>query len=179
MAQTNRAAKNGLKGLETVRRVLSSIGWKPEETDYEGVLRVDFSEDNIPIADALADVRIEYERFIYYLNFRERVPAKLRHEVMVFVTRANVDLVTGNFEFNLDDGTIRFKSSIDFTNVELSESLIRNVIRSSRDVVEQYADAAVKVIRGEKSAKQALEEAESGAGSDEAQRPKLFPEVKT
>jgi hypothetical protein len=179
MAQTNRAVKNGLKALKTVRKVLASIGWNPEETDYEGVLRVDFSGDDIPIAEALADIRMEYERFIYYLNFRERVPAKQHQEVMVFLTRANVDLVTGNFEFNLDEGTIRFKSSIDFTSVELSKTLIRNVIRSSRDAVEQYAGAAVKVIRGEWNAKQALEDAESGVGSDNSQRPKLFPEVKT
>jgi hypothetical protein len=158
MAQADRARKNGLKALKTVEKVITSIGWKPEETDYEGVLRVDFSGDNIPIIEALADVRLDYERFLYYLNFRDRAPAKQRQEVMEFVTRGNFDLVTGNFEFNLDDGTVRFKSSVDFTNEELTETLIRNVIRSAMDAVEH---------------------AENGLGSESSQRPKLFPDLKT
>jgi hypothetical protein len=174
MPGTNRAEKNGLKAFETVERVLTAVGWQPEETDYEGVLRIDFSSDNIPVSEGLADVRIEYERFLFYLSFRDRAPVKQRREVMTFLTRANYDLVIGNFEFNLDDGGVRFKSSIDFTNVDLSETLIRNTIRSSMDAVEQYADALVMVIRGELNAQKALDEAEAGQRAD---RPKSVPEA--
>jgi hypothetical protein len=160
--ETDRARKNGLKALKNVKKVLKTVGWDPEETDEEGVLRVDFSEDNIPIADALADVRIDYERFLYYLNFREKAPVRYRPETMEFVTRVNYDLVIGNFELNLENGSVRFKSSVDFTGFELEGPMIRDAIKSAMDAVEDYADALVAVMKGKKKAKKALEDAESG-----------------
>jgi hypothetical protein len=160
MTTVNKATKNSLKALESVARVLSEIGWEPQKTKYKGVLRIDFTGENIPIAEAMAEVSAEFERFIYYLNFGDRVAAHQSQQMMEFVTRANFGLVTGNFEFNLDDGEVRFKSSIDFSNTELNETLIRNLIRSSMDAVEQYADAAVKVIRGELKSKEAIDEVE-------------------
>jgi hypothetical protein len=163
MARTVSAEQNGQNALRTVSRVLTSIGWHPQETEYEGVLRVDFSGDHIPISEALADVRIEYERFIYFLNFGERVPPDRCDEMAEFLTRANFGLVIGCFEFDLDDGRVRFRSSIDFTNSELTETLIRNSIRSSMDAVERYGDAIVKVLRGELDAMQAIKEVETGA----------------
>ena len=161
MAAADRARKNGLKALKNVKEVLKTTGWDPEETEKEGVLRVDFSVDNIPIADAIADVRIDYERFLYYLNFRERAPVKQRREAMEFVTRVNYGLVIGNFELNLENGFVRFKSSVDFTGTELVQPLIRDAIKSGMDAVETYADAIVEVMKGKKKAKKALEDAES------------------
>ena len=163
MVKMDRARKNGLKAFKTVKRVLTKIGWEPEETEKEGVLRVDFSVDKIPIAEAIADVRVDYERFLYYLIFKNRALSKYRSETMEFVTRVNFDLVIGNFEFNLDEGLVRFKSSIDFTAVELTEPLIRDAIKSAMEAVEQYAGAIVDVMRGKKDAVQALNDADSGA----------------
>jgi hypothetical protein len=162
MPKEDRSRQNGLSALKTVRKVLSHVGWEPMTTNIEGVLRIDFGEDNIPIAEALADVRIDTERFLYYLNFRDRAPGKYRNQTMEFITRANFDLVTGNFELNLDTGRVRFKSSIDFTESELSETLIRNAILSAMDAVERYADALVAVMSGEKKATQAIKDIEGG-----------------
>jgi hypothetical protein len=162
MVKMDRARMNGLKAFKTVTKVLTDTGWKPEETEKEGVLRVDFSIDKLPIADAVADVRIDYERFLYYLNFRDHAPPKYRRETMEFVTRVNFDLVIGNFELNLDNGRVRFKASVDFTSTELTATLIRDAIKSAMDAVEQYADAIVEVMRGEKNAVNALKDAEAG-----------------
>ena len=171
MAKLSRAAANGRKAFRTVKQVLTAIGWEPEETDFEGVLRVDFSEDNIPISEAVAEVRMEYERFLFYLNFGRRAPSKNRAEVMEFITRANYELVIGNFEMNLHDGLVRFKSSIDFTNSELTSSLVRSAITSAMDVVETYGDAFVEVIKGKKTSEEALAEAEEGIATDDEAEP--------
>lgn len=157
----DRARENGLNALKTVKKVLTKMGLEPEPTDLEEVLRVDFSKDNIPIAEALADVRVDYERFLYYLVFRDKVPVKYRKEVMEFVTRVNFDMVIGNFELNLDDGLLRFKSGLDFTKVKLSEALIRGAIACAKDAVEEYADALVAVMQGKQTASQAFKDAEA------------------
>jgi Putative bacterial sensory transduction regulator len=160
MPKRDRARENGLKALKTVEKVLTQVGWEPMKTDLEGVLRVDFGGDNIPIAEALADVRIDTERFLYYLNFRDRAPARNRNQTMQFITRANFDFVIGNFELNLDDGCVRFKSSVDFTEAELSETLIRNAILCAMDAIERYAEVLVEVMQGKKKAMEAIKDAE-------------------
>lgn len=162
MKQKDGARKNGLKAFRTVKKVLTAIGWEPEETDTEGLLRIDFTTDKSPVLEALADVRIEYERFLYYITFRDITPTKYRSQMMEFLTRANYDMVSGNFEFNLDNGSTRFKNCIDFTSSELTERLVRNVITCAMDAVELYADAFVNVARGRKTPKLALKEAEGG-----------------
>lgn len=157
---SNHGRKNGLRAFGVVREVLHGIGWNPVETEYEGVLKIDFSSDQIPISEALAEVRLDYERFIYYLNFADRAEPKWRGATMEFVTRANFDMITGNFELNLDSGLVRFKSSIDFTSSELSGRLVRNVITSAMDVVEHYAEALVSVLEGRKAVEVALRSVE-------------------
>ena len=161
MANETRARKNGLKALDSVQKTLTKVGWEPQISETEGVFIVDFSVDNIPVSDAVADLRIDYERFVFYLNIKGHASAKTQIETIEFVTRANYDLIIGNFEFNFKDDSVRFKSSIDFTEETLSEALIRNVIKCAMDVVEQYGDELVHVMKGVKKAAQAISDAES------------------
>ena len=64
-------------------------------------------------------------------------------------------MVIGNFELHYDAGALRFKSSVDFTAVELSELLIRNAIVSAMDAVEHYVPYLLAVVGGELSAREA------------------------
>lgn len=167
MGKSSRAVENGQKGFRAVKQVLTQMGWEPEATDFEGVLRVDFEDDNIPIDEATAEIRMEHERFLFYMHFGDRVPSKYRNQVMDFITRANFGLATGNFEMNLLEGTVRFKIGIDFTNSELSKPMIRANIRSAMDVVEQYGDSLLEVMKGKKTPEKAIEEAERYLAAEE------------
>ena len=111
---------------------------------------------------------MDYERFLCYFNFKDQVSAKHQEQVIEFITLANFDLVIGNFEFDKNNGFVRFKSSVDFTGIELSNTLIRNTLKSGMDAVEQYGEALVKVIRDEKSVIEAIKEAEDGLFSDQS-----------
>ena len=157
----DRTQSNAERAFRAVRESLTQVGWEPEETDVEGMLRVDFRDDDIPVADALAIVRFDTERFLWYLNFRSEVPSKLRGEMSEFLTRANSGLVVGNFEMDWTDGAVRFKSSVDFTEEELSATLIRNAIVSAMDVVEHYGELLEQVARGKLSALKAAAKADA------------------
>jgi hypothetical protein len=156
MTNDERARKNGLAALATVKGELTKVGWDPQQTDEEGVLRVDFSIDKIPVADALVTVWIDLERFLILFRFRDRAAPKRRAAVTEFITRANCGLVTGNFEMDYADGAVGFKSSVDFTQVELSRLLVRNAVLSAMDVVEHYANQLVAVLRGKMTARAAI-----------------------
>jgi hypothetical protein len=155
------ARKNGLEALASVKRVLGDVGWDPKETDVEGQLQIDFSGNKIPIDAVQIDVKIDYERLVCYFDFRDKAKKETTDQIVEFSARANWGLIIGNFETDLESGRVRFKSSVDFTGVKLEERLIRNTIRSAMDVVEDYGDAAADVIRGKKTAAEAIEHVES------------------
>src|SRR5688500_12466181 len=48
------------------------------------------------------------------------VPQEKQREVMEYLTRANYGLSIGNFEMDLRDGEIRYKSSVDMADGELT-----------------------------------------------------------
>jgi hypothetical protein len=160
MTDRDRARSNGLKAFATVGKVLTRVGWKPTETGVEGQLRINFRGEGIPIVEALATLRIDTERFVMTWTFGERASMARRRQVMEFITRANDGLVTGNFELNLDNGEVRFKNSIDFTNARLTQVVVRNVIQSGMDAVEVYAEGVTEVMAGRRSPKGAIQEIE-------------------
>ena len=159
--KTDKARQNGLDAFATAKSVLKDVGWDPQETDFEGQLKVDFSKSAIPISDAEINIKIDYERLVCYFNFKDIAPKKHIDQVTKFSTLANFGLIIGNFEVILDTGQVRFKSSLDFTGIKVQERLVKNVIRSAMDVVEDYGDAAADVIRGQKTATKAIGEVES------------------
>lgn len=149
MSTNSDASWNGRKALDTVRQVLTEIGWAPQDTGTDGILRVGFDSDDIPILDAQAEVALDFERFIYYLNYRESVPSHRREAMVEFITRLNWDMVLGSLDLDLDDGALRYRAAIDFTGAELSARMVKNMIRSASDVVEEFSDVMLAVARGE------------------------------
>ena len=52
----------------------------------------------------------------------------------------------GNFELDYDDGQVRFKSCVDFSSTELSETMIRNAILPAMNAIEAFADRLVAIM---------------------------------
>ncbi|MFV0436024.1 MAG: YbjN domain-containing protein [Desulfopila sp.] len=123
---------------EVLERFLTEIGWEPEPLEA-GSFAIDFGPANWPISTGFAAIVPDARQIVFYLNFGFFVTADQRDEMLQFITRANWGLTIGNFEFDLDDGHLRFKSSLDFTGHELNEPLLRNLILRAMHAVEHYA----------------------------------------
>ncbi len=105
----------------------------------------------------------ELERVVLYVLFEPKAKKELRQELAEFVTRANFGMGDGNFEMDFDDGSVRFKISLDYTDEPLSPLLLRNMIYDAMDTTEVYADALARVIAGKSKAKAAVRAAEKAA----------------
>ena len=105
----------------------------------------------------------ELERVVVYVLFEPKAKKELRGELAEFVTRANFGMGDGNFEMDYDDGSVRFKVALDYTEEPLSPLLVRNMIFDAMDTTEVYADALAKVIAGKSKAKTAVRAAEKAA----------------
>ena len=149
-----RARSNSLHAFQTLGHVLNEIGWGSEPDKRNHSFRVDFGPPHVPVSDAM--VAIVGEQLILYINFGPAAEVERRDEVARFIIDANWKISVGDFEMNYDRGQVRFKSSLDFSNIELQEALIRSTILSAMNTVELYADALVEVIVGGKDAKEAM-----------------------
>src|SRR3954466_14252381 len=99
---------------------------------YDGDDMVSFPVDAAPTPWRVhVWVREQAEQVVVHSVYPSGVPAERRAEVAMFLTRANYGLPIGNFEIDLDDGEVRFKTSIDVGAEPLSLALARPLFMSN------------------------------------------------
>jgi hypothetical protein len=76
------------------------------------------------------------------------VPEERRPAAMEFLTRANFGLRIGHFEFDLDDGEVRYKTSIDVEGDELSPALVKRMLRPNLMTMDRYLPGLLRVVYG-------------------------------
>ena len=114
----------------------------------------------MPNSAALRKIRVESETLLIYAMSPVRVPEPQRVAIAQFTARANYGLNIGNFELHVDDGRLRFKSSLDFEGVDLSPELIRNAIYPAVRTMNSYLPGVLKVIYGGVTPAEAIAEIE-------------------
>ena len=79
-----------------------------------------------------------------------------------FICRANLGLRNGNFELDVNDGEIRYKTYVDCEGgVAPAEGVIENSIHCSAIMFDYYARGIIDVISGNIDAKNAVEKCEN------------------
>jgi hypothetical protein len=77
------------------------------------------------------------------------------------IARANYGLYLGNFEMDLGDGELRFKSSFPVNDADPSDSQIRRLISNSIGVVAHYGPALLDIACAEMEPATAIEKADA------------------
>lgn len=98
----------------------------------------------------------EAEQILYYSIFPIHVPEEKRTTVLEFLTYANYGLIYGNFEFNLDDGQIRYKTSVDVEGNGLSHNLLKPVVFINVTTMDRYFSGLMELIYKDISVEDAL-----------------------
>ena len=94
----------------------------------------------------LAKVDEDNEQMVFYSIIPSRVAPEIRPIVMEYITRANYNLIMGNFEMDLEDGEIRFKTSIDFSGEKLTKRLVKNIIFYNLIAMDRFLDGLMQVM---------------------------------
>jgi len=152
------------RAFSTLHEVLKDIGWNPRQDGDSAAFVVSFDPPYIPVAYAYAAISEELELFYFHITLGVAAAAGRREETARFLTMANWSLMSGNFDMDYEDGEIRFRSSVCFGGVELSDALIRNAILFAMNAVERFANGAIEVMARGKSAREAFEEAAHADG---------------
>jgi hypothetical protein len=99
---------------------------------------------------------------VFYSISPQPAPSHRRSAVAEYITRANWAMPAGNFEMDYDDGDVRFKTSIDVDEAELTANLFDHVGEANIVAMNQYVGGLLAVIKGMEP-KLALAQAEAAA----------------
>jgi hypothetical protein len=128
-----------------VLQALRSLGW-PFEVAEEGAavqLQHDGPYGQWPMA-ILAEE--EFRQCVVYSYSPVEVPPDRRLAVAELLTRANYGLRIGNFEMDLGDGEVRYKTSIDVTGDRLSQALVEHLLAANVAQMGRYLPGVVAVV---------------------------------
>lgn len=143
--------------LDVVRSFLQEDDWPFEEFETEAgtAVRTAFQGRNGQ-CDTVGILREETRQVLFYSLYPEPIPEERRTSVGELVLRANDDLILGNFELDLDDGALRFKTSIDVSEDELTVGLLRPLVLANVLTLDTFLPAIRQVTAGEASPAEAV-----------------------
>jgi hypothetical protein len=144
-----------IQAFVTLGRFLQQEGWHPERIEDRLIYRTHFSGEFGPLT-CYTQTRAE-ALFLCYVVAPIRVPEEVRLSAAEFILRANYGLWIGNFEMDMDDGEVRYKSSLDFEGVPLSYALIRNAIFPAIQTMVCYLPGLAAVVEGRPPAEAAAD----------------------
>lgn len=85
----------------------------------------------------------------FHLVLPITVPATQLQTASEFICRVNYGLLIGHFDIDLDDGEVRYRTSIILHDAPTNANTIRNVMYPTLMMVDHYFPAFMKVIYGD------------------------------
>ncbi|HBP17568.1 MAG TPA: hypothetical protein DEA08_07235 [Planctomycetes bacterium] len=104
----------------------------------------------------------EREIFVFYAVSPVRAPEDKRSAIMEFLTRANYGMQIGNFEIDLNDGEIRYKTSVDLEGTKQVKPLIRQCVAACLSIADRYFTGIGGVLYANLSPLDAVTQIEGG-----------------
>ncbi len=107
-----------------------------------------------------AEARENQHQFVFYSICPIKVPENKRSAICEYLARANYGLIIGNFELDLRDGEIRYKTSIDVEGENLTPALVKNLVYANLSTMDRYLPGIMGVIYGNLLPEQAISQVE-------------------
>jgi hypothetical protein len=145
--------------FEIVEQFFTDDEWYFARLDGQTLLQANFSGKNGHL-NCFAQTNEEQFIFFFYSICPVNVPPERRLAVAEFLTRANYGLKVGNFEMDIDDGEVRFKTSIDVEKTELNRELVSNLVYANVWTMDRYLPGILTVTYGSETPLVAIQKIE-------------------
>lgn len=123
--------------LDTVIAFFTNDDWTFTKLQGQTVLHMAYQGEH-GLWNCYAQTRETEKQFIFYSIYPETVPEDKRLPLAELLTRLNYGLIIGNFELDLDDGEVRYKTSIDTTGSALNFQLMKRLVYANIMIMDHY-----------------------------------------
>ncbi|NJN68679.1 MAG: YbjN domain-containing protein [Chloroflexaceae bacterium] len=152
---------SGLQAFAVLGQFLEEDGWFPQRVEDKFAYRTYYHGEHGGML-CYALIRVDWQKFLFYAIAPFNVAEEKRPAVAEYITRANYGLPIGNFEMDYSDGEVRYRCSLDFEGVALTPSLVKNIAYPAVYTMDYYLPGLMKVVFGDHSPLEAIEEVERG-----------------
>ena len=146
----------GLVPLNVVVEFFNAEEWPIRQVGDQTILQTAFQGQNGAWL-CYANCRSEFGQMLFYSIAPQRVPEATRPAVAEFLTRANWGLMIGNFELDYGDGEVRYKTSLQLENQQLTPDLLRPLVFDNVVVMDKYLPGLERVMTGQQSPQAAID----------------------
>lgn len=148
------------KVIDTIKSFFENNDWKYNFNDEDKVFSSGIDMGNI-LGNVKMIILLEDNFYNVYMVMNSKVEEKYFPVVAEFLHRANYGLKDGNFEMDYRDGEIRYKSFVNFKNIDVSEEVVGESIIVGAAMIDRYGKGLLKLMLGDGSPKECIEFCES------------------
>lgn len=136
-------------------RFLDDDDWRYRVVEEQTIIKFGIQGETADF-DCFVDIKPDRHLCILYVIAPNRVPSQKRTQVAEFLTRANYGLILGCFELDMDDGEVRYRTSVQIEDSEMSQAMIKTMIYASIATMEGYYRGLMSIIYGSATVMQAI-----------------------
>ena len=151
-----------------VNNFLTEDDWHFSFDDQRGLFKFDLSlKGRIKKVSYIVDVKDD-EYVVYAISplGADEDDEKMMASMAEFICRANYGLKNGNFELDMRDGEIRYKSFVDCEGITPTMEMVRNSIHCPAAMFDRYGAGIVDIIFGNSTAKDAIAKCEKSPAEE-------------
>ena len=142
--------------LNLIKEYLKKQDWQFSKLEDKNVLLFGIGGKNGNF-QCVADVNEEEQKFIFFSICGANAPLEKRSEVLGLLNQLNYTLFLGHFDMDVEDGEIRYKTSILYKHITPNTDLIDQIIMTSIVAMDTYLPAIMGVMFGGLTPTQAIE----------------------
>ena len=137
--------------------MLDTRDWKYEKFEDDLLIRSGIKGDDLPVEFILfVKPQNQVVQFISKLPFN--IPEDKRVDAAIAVSVANYGLVDGSFDYDINDGEIRYRLTSSYRDSYLSHDLFEYMIMCAASTVDQYNDRFFMLAKGMMTIQQFIEQ---------------------
>ena len=129
--------------------------WNVDRDDEKQVIHAGYTGDNAKLRCA-ATVNEDDDLCHCFAIIPAKVPTEKRVAIAELCIRASYPMKVGHFEFDMEDGEIRFHASAPYPTGNLADSVIRRILVISLLMADKYYPAFMSVLFAGTSPKDAV-----------------------
>ncbi|HLP88812.1 MAG TPA: YbjN domain-containing protein [Nostocaceae cyanobacterium] len=135
-------------------------GWPFKQVKDDSILQTAFQGKNGEWDCYAQTIDTNYE-FVFYSICPIQIPVSKRQTIAEFITRANSNLLLGNFELDFKIGEIRYKTSIAIEENKLSFACIKKLVYTNITMMDKYLPGIISIINNNISPESAINQIEA------------------
>lgn len=134
--------------------ILNENGWEFDYDTKNEIIRFEIHGVNADF-HAFLLVDEEQESLLCNTHIDQKIPHSKRLEVCDFMSRVNYELANGNFEMDMDNGEIRYRTYLDLSDAKPSKEQILNIVWNGVLGFDTYYPGLMRLVYGNCTAEEA------------------------